>query len=264
MRFCVKCSVCQSQGREYLISFVVCTRIELQRSAKNAARSFVAPEVDKPRPPKWICELNGSWWANVCMRFCVKCSVCQSQGREYLISFVVCTRIELQRSAKNAARSFVAPEVDKPRPPKWICELNGSWWANVCMRFCVKCSVCQSQGREYLISFVVCTRIELQRSAKNAARSFVAPEVDKPRPPKWICELNGSWWANVCMRFCVKCSVCQSQGREYLISFVVCTRIELQRSAKNAARSFVAPEVGKVHPLRLPALPPPTHPGCYL
>ena len=33
------------------------------------------------------------------------------------------------------------------------------------------------------------------------------------------------------MRFCVKCSVCQSQGREYLISFVVCTRIELQRSA---------------------------------
>ena len=51
------------------------------------------------------------------------------------------------------------------------------------------------------------------------------------------------------MRFCVKCSVCQSQGREYLISFVVCTRIELQRSAKNAARSFVAPEVGKVHPL---------------
>ena len=51
------------------------------------------------------------------------------------------------------------------------------------------------------------------------------------------------------MRFCVKCLVCQSQGREYLISFVVCTRIELQRSAKNAARSFVAPEVGKVHPL---------------
>ena len=48
------------------------------------------------------------------------------------------------------------------------------------------------------------------------------------------------------MRFCVKCSVCQSQGREYLISFVVCTRIELQRSAKNAARSFVAPEVGLI------------------
>ena len=76
--------------------------------------------------------------------------------------------------------NYLTKRADKPHQQKWLCELYAAWRSNVCMGFCTKCSICQCQGCEYLISLFVWTRMQLLDGEAGKKHTNVAVSVPAP------------------------------------------------------------------------------------